>query len=63
MKDESRPLAMIPEETMRNRDLKLQQKFKEKTPLYQGHLVNGKLSDYIRSIEKHCNLIEVDGDL
>jgi hypothetical protein len=67
MKDESSiPVVNaeeIKEQSVRKRDVKLQCNLKGGKYKSKGSLVHGKLSDFIKTIEKYCNIIELEGEM
>ena len=67
MKDESKLPVVNAEETkeigVRKRDVKLQCNFKDGKYSSRGSLVDGKLSDFVKTIEKYCNFIELEGEM
>jgi hypothetical protein len=48
---------------VRKRDAKLQCNFKDGKSIKIGSLVDGKLSDFIKTIEKYCKIIELEGEM
>jgi hypothetical protein len=67
MKDESSPPDVNAEEikelSVRKRDAKLQCNLKDGKSIQRGSLVDGKLSDFIKTIEKYCNIIQLEGEM
>jgi hypothetical protein len=48
---------------VKKRDAKLQCNFKDGKSIQRGSLVDGKLSDFIKTIEKYCKIIELEGEM
>jgi len=67
MKDESSlpvvNMEEIKEQCERKRDAKLQCNFKDGKSISRGSLVDGKMSDFIKTIEKYCNITELEGEM